>query len=145
VHLEEDRACSMCEQHVRHCVCVHTNTHQRYRDDDNRIRLRLWESKRTHTATLALTSKAACAFSKGVSPNAGCPSGIPKTDGGDLTEFVVCSCSGLVMGCVGANLTQPVVDALSRNVLVAITLRPFVDKAGEMTGSAGMSLMDFTA
>lgn len=78
-----------------------------------------------------------------MSPNGGCPSGIPKTDGGDLTEFVVCS--GLVTGCVGANLTQPVVDALSRNVLAAITLRPFVDRAGEMTGSACMSLMDFTA
>ena len=40
VHLEEsqeDRACSMCDTV---CVC-HTNTHQRYRDDDNRIRLRL--------------------------------------------------------------------------------------------------------
>ena len=133
-------------QHVRHCVCVsyqHTPEIQGRRQS-YKITFVRKQNARTHPATLALTSKAACAFSKGVSPNAGCPSGgIPKTDGGDLTEFVVCS--GLVTGCVGANLTQPVVDALSRNVLVAITLRPFVDKAGDMAGSACMSLMDFTA
>jgi hypothetical protein len=122
----DDRACSMCDT-----VCEwHTNTHQRYRDDVTFVRKR---NARTHTTPPLLHSPAKQ------------PAHFRRAchDGGDLTEFVVCS--GLVTGCVGANLKQPVVDALSRNVLVARTLRPFVDKAGEMTGSACMSLTDFTA